>query len=275
MQDKRTQSKTFCDTHVHIYDCFELGTLLDGAAENFRQAAENAGAQQYASVIMLTETSREDRFTSLAEAAAEGSRLSTAWSFSTTSEPESLVADRQGQQPLLIIAGRQIITKEKLEILALATTFRCSDGQPAGEVIEAINAADGIAVAPWGVGKWWGKRGRLMSSLLQRFPAHQLALGDNSGRPWFMRSSVHFREARKQSRHILPGSDPLPFSGEAGRPGSVGCVLDHAIDPERPAAELRNILTNSASPVIPYMHYERLLPFFRNQIRMQLRKQLS
>jgi len=275
MQDKRTQSKTFCDTHVHIYDCFELGTLLDGAARNFRHAAQVAGAKQYASVIMLTETSHEDCFTRLVETVAEGRQLDTNWSFSSTSEPESLVADRQDQHSLLIIAGRQIITKEKLEILALATTFRCEDGRPAGEVIEAINAAGGIAVAPWGVGKWWGKRGRLLSSLLRRFPAQQLALGDNSGRPWFMRSPAQFRNARKQSRHILPGSDPLPFSREARRAGSVGCILDHTVDPERPAAGLRSALTNSSSPVIPYMRYERLLPFLRNQISMQLRKQSS
>jgi hypothetical protein len=275
MQDKHSQSKTFCDTHVHIYDCFELESLLDGAAENFRQAAEVAGTDQYESVIMLTEISGDDRFTRMAESAAEGERSDTGWSFSPTSEPESLVADREGRHTLLIIAGRQIITKEKLEILALATTFRCPDGRPADEVIEAINAAGGIAVAPWGVGKWWGKRGRFMSSLLQHFPADQLALGDNSGRPWFMRSPAHFETARQQSRRILPGSDPLPFPTEARRAGSVGCVLDYAVDAERPAADLRNGLADSARAVTPYMRYERLLPFLRNQVRMQLRKKLS
>jgi hypothetical protein len=275
MPDKHAQIRTFCDAHVHIYDCFDLGTLLDGAVNNFRRVADRAGARQYVSVIMLTETSRDDRFTVIAEAAAKGEQLGTPWSFSSTSEPESLVANRKDQQPLFIIAGRQVITKEKLEVIALATTFKCPDGRPADEVIEAINEAGGIAVAPWGVGKWWGKRGRLLASLLRQFPADQLALGDNSGRPWFMRSPEHFRIAHQQSRRILPGSDPLPFPSEAGRVGSVGYILDQAVDPVRPAADLRDALMDSGRTVSPYMRYERLLPFLKNQVRMQLRKRSS
>ena len=79
MQDKRTQSKTFCDTHVHIYNCFDLGNLLDSAAENFRHAANVAGANHYASVIMLTETSHDDYFAKLAEVAV--TRCKTKWPF--------------------------------------------------------------------------------------------------------------------------------------------------------------------------------------------------
>jgi len=275
VQEKIIQHPTILDAHVHIYDCFDPDTLLDGAIVNFRKAAKNAGISKYTAVIMLTETANDDYFARFSGASGVADLPGNAWSFGATSEAESLRAIHRDGHELLVVAGRQIVTSEKLEILALATLSRFVDGQPATDVVEKINAVGGIAVAPWGVGKWWGKRGHLISELMQQFSPQQLAIGDNSGRPWFMHMPTHFRVAERQSRRILPGSDPLPFAREATRVGSVGCVLRHPIDELKPAESIKRVLIEPGATVEPYMKHESLLPFLKNQIAMQLRKRTS
>lgn len=275
MQEKIIQQPAILDAHVHIYDCFDPNAVLDGAVVNFDNAAVEAGLAAHTSVIMLTETANDDYFAHFSNINKVGHSDGSAWSFSATAEPESLRATREDGREIFLVAGRQIVTSEKLEILALATLTRFADGEPAADVIDEINAVGGVACAPWGVGKWLGKRGHLLSDLMRQFPPEQLAVGDNSGRPWFMTYPSHFRLAENQSRRILPGSDPLPFSREAGRVGSVGCVLRHSIDETRPAESIKRILSNPRATIEPYMKYENLIPFLKNQIAMQMRKRSS
>ncbi|MDB4308236.1 hypothetical protein N9985_03045 [Gammaproteobacteria bacterium] len=275
MHCPQIQALTLCDAHVHIYDCFDLDTFLHSAWKNFRIAATSAGAQTYSAILMLSETQEDHWFSKLSEAAASGDTLGTTWSFTKTAETDSVRAHCDTAGTLFILAGRQIVSYENLEILALATSYEQPDGAHAKAVIEAAAEAGSLVVAPWGVGKWWGARGRLLSDLLQNFPADILLLGDNSGRPWFMGTPRHFVSARTQGRWILPGSDPLPFAKETQRPGSVGFCIEHPLDTEQPAADIKKQLQNAQVGIKTYMHCERFFPFFRNQIGMQLRKRFS
>jgi len=275
MRSPQTQVLTLCDAHVHIYDCFDLDTFLHSAWKNFRIAATGAGAQSYSAILMLSETQEDQWFLKLSEAAASGDTLGTTWSFTKTAEANSVRADCNTAGTLFILAGRQIVSSENLEILALATDYEQPDGTHAEAIVEAAAKAGGLVVAPWGVGKWWGARGRLLSDLLQNFPADTLLLGDNGGRPWFMGTPRHFVSAQTQRRKILPGSDPLPFAKEARRPGSVGFSIEHPLDTERPAADIKKQLQNAGVDIKTYMRCERFFPFIRNQIGMQLRKRFS
>lgn len=267
---------TVCDAHVHIYPEYDLTAFLDSAWDNLKNKAEKLEpGKDFTGVLMLTEGKRDNWFQTLLERARGQQSAQDKWQFHATEEAESLKATGPQNQVLFICAGRQIVTAENLEVLALATAATRPDGAPIQEVIEWVQQQNGIPVIPWGFGKWWGKRGDILSSLLKSNARDQFFLGDNSGRPWFMGNPKHFATARRQQRPILPGSDPLPFASESWRAGSAGFSVTEPLDPDRPASSLRNCLKNPDITITPYIRRESLMPFIRNQVAMQVRKRTS
>ncbi|MEM1170460.1 MAG: hypothetical protein AAGJ08_15610 [Cyanobacteria bacterium P01_H01_bin.35] len=83
-----------------------------------------------------------------------------------TQESISIYATNNENQKIFIIAGRQIVTAEKLEVLALISDSEFADGLPLETTIKNIVSKNGIPVLPWGVGKWIGKRGKILQKLL-------------------------------------------------------------------------------------------------------------
>ncbi len=260
-----------CDSHVHFYDCFDLDYFLDSAWSNFYKQAQLAQKQDdFTAILMLTEAKQDRWFSKL----KDNEYQSVKWTFHETGEPESLHAlDKDGHR-ILIISGRQIVTSENLEVLALATADKLEDGKPISHVIEWVKDNNAIPVIPWGFGKWWGNRGDVLSKALDAFPVSEVLLGDNSGRPWFLGQPDHFKKADGEQRRILPGSDPLPFASEAWRPGSVGFSFVGGLDEGAPAKSLREYLKDPKTNISNYMHCERLMPFVRNQVAMQIRKRM-
>jgi len=265
-----------CDAHVHIYDCFDLSRFFDSAWSNFQVRAREHGCEScFSAALMLSETRRDHWFARLADSAIAGNSPVTGWKFHTTSEPEALLARSNGNREILVIAGRQIVTSENLEVLALATTDERPDGEPIASVVDRVLDSGGIPVIPWGFGKWWGKRGQVLSELLESSAITDFFLGDNSGRPWCLGKPHHFDTATGQNRRILPGSDPLPFPAEDRRPGSVGFFYQGKPGTPGSVEDIRTKLFNQEADIGTYMQCERLLPFMRNQVAMQLRNRLS
>jgi hypothetical protein len=182
------------------------------------------------------------------------------------------VLAEQGGRRLYLVAGRQIVTAERLEVLALGFEGFIPDGGSIRQVLERVRAAAAVPVIPWGFGKWWGERGRVVSALLKDHEALGFCLGDNSGRTTILGRPAHFEEAGRLGIPILPGTDPLPFPTEFGRAGRFGLVARTPIDPVRPAAEAKRVLTGRLSGTTPYGRLETPLRFVRNQIAMQLYK---
>ena len=160
------------DTHVHIHGCFSLAGFFDAAHANFERAARAQSGSRKSShdgfigVLMLTETARADCFKRLsARADSEDSGLGE-WRLRHTEETGSVTAERH-RRCLYIIAGRQIVTAERLEVLALGFEGFVPDGAPIRRVIDRVRSAAAVAVIPWGFGKWWGGRGKVVSGLLK------------------------------------------------------------------------------------------------------------
>jgi len=263
------------DAHVHIYDCFSIGTFLDAATRNFHVAAQAASIRNPCiGVLFLTETARDNAFDALLHAVTE--RKETVhcppWKFTRTEEECSLLAVNQNNQVLVIVAGRQIISQEKLEILALGTTKSFPEGLPIEDTLALVRASQALAVLPWGFGKWLSGRGLIIEALLQSTHHPELFLGDNSGRPHFLSRPGLFKQAEKRDIRILPGSDPLPFPREVAKPGSYGFILNHKISTITPASEIKRLLAEPEFAVKPYGEAETLFRFVRNQIAMQLAK---
>ncbi len=181
-----------------------------------------------------------------------------------TREAESLWLDNASISPLLILAGRQVVSAEGLEILAQATAAQFSDGEPAEQLLEAMTAAGAIITLPWGAGKWLGRRGRLLDRLLAADLEGALLLGDNGGRP------AWWREPRLMARPVLRGSDPLPLAGEDARIGSFGSMLEGALSRERPAADLRALLRALRQPPPGFGRHVSSLRFVSHQLRMRI-----
>ncbi len=150
------------DAHVHIYPCFDLARFLDAALRNFKCEAQKKGyANRFVGVLLLTESSGHNWFASLrnvARGSDAGEKLDTgAWRTETTSEDCSLCARSSAAESLMIIAGRQIVTREDLEVLALCTDASFEDGLPLRASVDAVRNATSVPVIPWGAGKWIGK----------------------------------------------------------------------------------------------------------------------
>jgi len=261
-------ARIFCDAHVHIYDCFDLDHFLDCAWSNFSGLAESRHLpDDFQGVLMLTEGKTAHWFEKLRDSQVSLQR----WTVQNTEEADSVVATDINHRQILIINGRQIVTSENLEVLGLAIDSELPDGKPMAEVVKWVNRQNGIPVIPWGFGKWWGRRGRFLTSYLDSIPTNELYLGDNGGRPWFLGTPRHFKQALNDQRRILPGSDPLPFPGEECRAGSVGFFFEGKLDIPTPSTSLRSYLRNQNTELYNYMTCESLIPFVRNQTRMQIK----
>ncbi len=265
------------DSHVHIHDCFDLSTFFESASSNCQ---DHATTQQhhdpFIGVMLLTESSWDHWFHTLATWADQGKTITndsnTIWSIHRTEEDFTLLARSTQGMNLLIVAGRQIVTKEKLEVLALLTSQSFQDGISIQEAIQQVKGSGGVPVIPWGFGKWWGARGQILTELLSSPVMRDVFLGDNSGRPSFLPYPSQFSMASEQGIRIFPGSDPLPFVSENGRPCSVGFSVKRELDETRPGADLKKILQDPNTAMTPYFHHEGLFRFIKNQVSMQLVK---
>lgn len=262
------------DSHVHIHDGIKFGELFTFSMRNFDVAGKrylNSDERTYQRVLCLTETQDVSKFQELSSQSAIQEGELQGWNVTETSEDDSLLISHPVHGEMIVIAGRQIVTAERLEVLAIGTSRRILDGCPIAEVIEKVQNQQALAVIPWGFGKWIGKRGAVLGRVLGRAFQQPVFLGDNSGRPRIWPDPPQFVEARKCGMRILPGSDPLPFLSEYRRIGSFGFVMEETIGNINPAADIKHLLLDKRRAVHPYGQLENPFRFLRNQLAMQYR----
>jgi len=265
------------DAHVHIYDCFHLPTFLDSAFANFKAEAVRCGRENsFTAVLLLTETSKEDWFHRLAGYVCDkrnnGTKSIGNWAFHRTNEKCSLYTQAENFKGFFLIAGRQIVTSEGLEVLALATTETFKDGSSIDKLIEVVGKSGGIPVVPWGFGKWMGRRKAILKNLLETTKGSGFFLGDNRGRPAFWPRPSLFELAERRGIRVLPGTDCLPFPSESYRTGSFGVSLQGTITPEHPTGDLKRIFLDPKTEFRVYGSLERPYRFFRNQLTVRIMK---
>ena len=248
------------DAHVHLHEPAIDLAVLATAVRNF--AALCPVASQTAA-LMLAEMSGHDAFSRLLERAAD-----EASPLSATRETTSLWFS-DGEWRVLVVAGRQIVTAERLEVLALGTRAIIEDGLPLGRVLECIAIEDALPVLPWACGKWIGARGRLVERTIAHADPSSLFIGDNSGRPAFWPAPIFDRAARR-GMALLPGTDPLPLDGEWQRVGRFGCVVRAALSKETPVSDLKRVLRAEGVELRRYGELETPARFVRNQLRLRL-----
>jgi hypothetical protein len=264
---------SFIDGHVHIHTCYPLDKFLDSAITNFRHASmELDQTGDSGAIMLLTESAGDDCFAALGDSGSRLCQSAGQWRFEPTDETQSITAENTQGHRIVLIAGRQIVTAENLEILWIGTAQRISDGLPIQQLIDQIDASEGIAVLPWGPGKWYGRRGKIVKETITTYKGQNLFLGDNGNRPFFWPTPTNFRYARDKGIRILPGSDPLPLATEAGRAGTFGFYIDENVSALKPCADLLKIIRNQGKHFRSFGRLESPGRFFRNQFCMQLIK---
>jgi hypothetical protein len=271
------------DAHVHLHPCHDPDELLRNAYANLAAAGKGVpAALSRAYFLLLAECAGDDGFGALRglaqkrgarDAAPRHTLKLRAWQVATTQEPISVIAC-DGERRLHIVAGRQVACREGLEVLVLGTTRRFADGRPIREILRETDALGVARVIPWGPGKWFFRRGRLLNELIAEFRKPTLFLGDEGGRPVFWGYPQRFAQAERLGVRDLPGTDPLPFPHDVEKVGRMGLRVAIELDSQRPGASLLRALTQLGTPLERFATLEPPLRFVRNQIGMQLRKRL-
>ena len=229
------------DTHVHIYAHYQRARLLDAAAAAFAGHEDRLGSLADTRLLFLTETQRDDVWGDWLAGAPPAS--GSEWTFAAAPEQGAGLLTHPHHGVLTVLAGRQIVTTERLEVLALTCTERIPDGRPVREVIAAVRATGAIATLSWSPGKWWGRRGRLVAELLTEYEPGQVVIGDVLLRPGCWPEPLLMRTARRRGFMVLAGSDPLPLPNEEQWAGAYGIEARINYDPSHPVTSIRRWLS--------------------------------
>lgn len=261
------------DGHVHIHDRFTEYSCLDWALNNFSKAAALLELSGHIDrILFLTESSSTNWFEEKYNLAVQGLfNQRNHYRCVVTEENMSLCFENASADRLFVIAGRQIISSEKLEVLALGLSEDYPDGQPLRKILSDIRIGC-IAVLPWGVGKWLGVRKHVIASLLMDIPDTGIFLGDSGNRPFFWPLPAFFNPPGQRVPGNLPGSDPLPLADQEKRIGSYGFLLPGPLNQQKPFQDLRRKLFEHTTPIRTFGKPEGLFPFFFNQTAMQLNR---
>lgn len=256
------------DGHVHFHDSRRVARTLDAALFNF--SLFNDHGAPFAGVLLLAQSARERVFESLRDARSTGRWAVT----SNPSEPMSLIASRQGSS-ILIVCGRQVRTRDGLEVLALGTCREFQDGLPIDKAVETVNRTDALAVIPWGLGKITGRRRLAVEALISSGAGKALFIGDNGSRLGVLGPPALIRKADGLGLRILPGTDPFPIAGDQQRVGRFGFLAEADLSNKTPWRSLRQWLLEREDSPHAYGQPCGLARFLRIQVGIQIYNRLA
>jgi len=180
MDSSSSPHLTLVDSHVHFYGCFDTERFFAAAFGNIAAQAAARGVPGAAGALLLAETAGGKWFgkvAALADGGGDGPTGPVRF-FRTDEEVSVLVKGGRGET-LYVVAGSQIATRERLELLALCTAEEFRDGKPVETVLDEVLQAGGLPVLPWGAGKWLGARGGIVTELLGTWKEKGLRCADS------------------------------------------------------------------------------------------------
>jgi len=269
------KTRFMVDGHVHIYDCYDLEKFFATAVKNLEHYYNSlySNGSPLAKILLLTEGKTNDFFSQLKNNA--GFPNTSGYRFRKTKENVSITLAKGKEAQCCVLRGRQIVTRENLEVLAIASNQTIEDGLPVEIVIEKLIEKHELAVLAWGFGKWFFKRGKIIKNLIETFRSPYLLLGDNSGRPASWPVPGLFERARALNIPLINGSDPLPFKEEVYKVGSYGFSVEGDFDPGEPAKSLWNILISPGTKIDFFGQRDRAVSFVKRQSKIYLKKYLK
>ena len=231
-----------CDAHVHLHPFHPPAEALRALAAHLGRLARAAGAPDAACLALMAERAGENIFA----AACRGELHAAPFSLRPASDGSAVEARTpDGRSALWLIPGRQVVTRERLEVMAATVDAKIPDGLPIADTLAAVRAAGGMPGLPWGVGKWLGERGRIVRKLLDDNASGGLWLCDSGLRPYGWPTPPLLRLARRRGLAVLAGTDVLPRPGDERFGGRYAAFSPAGFDPAAPLAAARRMLTAS------------------------------
>ncbi len=230
------------DTHVHLYEQYSVKRWCEAIVRNFRLGPESIG------VVIVVDRAGQDSFARLRmEVPSFGT-----WNESLVRGQEaadSLVAEvRMNGTTFFVVRGVQYVSAEGIEVLGWGAHRNAPDGASAAELIQLVLWDGGVACLPWSPGKWLGRRGQVVSTLIHSSSTEAVVFGDISIRTRIGPPSLLLRRARRAGFTVLSGTDPLPRMGDETLVGSYGVEFSVS---QRPQAEeawglVKSVLLNKS-----------------------------
>ena len=199
------------DGHAHIYPSFSLHMALQAATNALHDSHPNTPR-----VICLAEPAGCNVFEQLSRFPHLGDD-----GFMIRVDDGCLRVESVNSSPLCyLLPGRQVVTAENIEVLALNVKDDIPSGLPAVDTVKRAVDLGALPVLAWSPGKWFFKRKAVIERVLETFGPKEIAIGDTTLRPVGWSTPQLMRSALDAGYRVLCGSDPLPFPGEECRLGS-------------------------------------------------------
>ena len=246
------------DGHVHFHTNFSLALALDSAANNFRPINAKTA------VLLVAHIGSGDPLARLRKECPFGWKTEPA-------DSNSLVLYGSDNMQLVAVAGRQVMTLEKLELLTIGSQVELPHGRALSAAISQASDAGAVPVVPWGFGKWWFKRGKVLAELIASKRDGTWLIGDNGCRPSIWQPRL-LREATSNSIGYLAGSDPLPLQSHQTRIGAFGSLVPMDVDLNRPTEWVRTTLLGHAKSFSTFGRCRTMTEFGKDQLGLRLTK---
>ena len=237
------------DGHVHLYPVFDLERAIEIGRKNLLKLAEKTkSTEKIIPVWLLVERSDTDMFGKIKEL-AEKNGSKNGFSFEQI-DSVTIVVKEKNKRILYIFAGRQLVTKENLEVLSLVSNFNLADRAASlEETIDLIGRNQGTPALNWAPGKWFAARGEIVKNAIEENESDRFFIGDSTMRNTLWPTPKLVKKAKKKGFAVLAGSDPLPFSGEEKMIGSYGFLIDSDFSEKSPAESMRKILRENRGSI--------------------------
>lgn len=265
------QRALFIDGHVHLYQKYNISEAIRYGFMNMRSAVnsfvKSEGIDNIAYIWLLTERSDCNFFDHISRNASK--MQSDGLRFTPLDDQKSIIASGISGKDLYLLTGRQIVTKERLEILTYASSLNIEDGKRSiDDVIDNIIDSNGIAVLNWAPGKWFFSRGKIIRRVLDKYQSRHVFVGDTLLRNVLWPTPRLMRLAKKRGFRITAGSDPFPFEGEEQYIGSYGFMVTGEFDEKKPADSVLSLLRSRDTKLTLFGKRNNVVDFIRRQYKI-------
>lgn len=213
MRGIESKHTTYIDTHCHYHPSITFAEFFSNITKNIPVSITETSKTL---AICLVEMAGSNWFSLLESEAATAD-------FCVERIDKNTLLVRSEKQSISVFRAHQVNSLEKVEVIIVGHEYSVAEGLPLKEYFEKYSAKY-LVILPWGVGKWLGERGKLVSELIQQ--EFLFALGDNGGRPSLWSFIPQFIKAKNQKMPILAGSDPLAVRSFVKRLAFYGSIFN-------------------------------------------------
>ena len=260
------------DCHVHFYEGYDIDSAVRSSWNNVRMPD---GSRPRGQCWCLASPPGIDGLNALKDIADKNSSTTRVVA-SQDSRGNSFNLLESEEGTIVVVPGTQAISAEGLEVLSLGAELPDIKPAPLFELVDRVIANGGLPVVPWGVGKWLGHRGKLISGLVQSSgSASRFLLADNANRPWWWPYPTLLKTAENAGLDVVSGTDPLPIPGDEVRIASSGVYC--SVESINTAWQeiRRSLVATRGSGTRIYGKPMSNFQFWRNQILLRLHARRS